>query len=341
MEFRKLVESSTYLNPLENFEPREGRVEIRWDPLTTLTSRVVHFPFRKIERFDAKKILSSSRTRCPFCDENRPSMTTRLDKTIFGAECLQKGEVTLIPNLLSFDKYSLVAIISKDHYVDMAGLAKRGSIIDGITMLLDGFRLIKRKDDSARYFSVNCNYMPMSGGSLVHPHIQGIAGEYPTNYHRITLEKSKEFYENRKKVFWETLIEEEKRLGMRFIGETGTTTWYAPFAPKGNIDVGFIFNTPSFFSLTDRDWTGFASGLNKILNYLDKENVGGFNLSIFSGEDSENHFRVNGRIVARRFLPPANAADVNYFEKIHMESTCLLAPEEVARQLRETWQTDY
>lgn len=340
MEFRNLIESSTYLNPLENFEPREGKMEVRWDPLTALTSRVIHFPFRRIERYDTKSILSSSREKCPFCDGNRQNMTARLDKRIFESECFQKGEATLIPNLLSFDKYSLIAIMTKDHYVDMAGLAEKNSIVEGITLLLDGFRCIRKKDDSVRFFSVNCNYMPMSGGSLVHPHIQGIAGEYPTNYHRITLEKSKEFYRKNKKVFWEALIEEERRLGMRFVGKKGTTSWYAPFAPKGNIDIGFIFDRPSFFSVDDQGWANFASGLNKTLKYLDKENVGGFNLSIFSGEDRENHFRANGRIVARRFLPPVNAADVNYFEKIHMESTCLLAPEDVARQLRETWQTD-
>ncbi len=52
VEFKKLVESSTYLSPFENFEPRQGEVEIRWDPLTGLTSRVVRFFTRRLARPD-------------------------------------------------------------------------------------------------------------------------------------------------------------------------------------------------------------------------------------------------------------------------------------------------
>jgi UDPglucose--hexose-1-phosphate uridylyltransferase len=338
VEFRNLVQSSTYLNPFMNFESYEGSMEIRWDPLTSLTSRVVHFPVRKVEKYNIESFrCSSTDIKCPFCNENRAKMSARLDRSIFGSDYLQKGDVTLIPNLISFDKYSLVAIISQDHFLSIKALADRSSITNGIEMLLEGFRLIKIKDSKTSFFSINCNFMPMSGGSLIHPHIQGISGEWPTNYHRIILEKSSEFYCNTGTIFWEDLIKEEKTLEQRYIGESGSTVWYTPFAPKGNIDIGFIMNESSFFKISSEEWTYFTSGLNKTLNYLDNENVTGFNLSIFSGDDNDSHFRVNGRIVARRFLPPTNAADVNYFEKIHLETACLLAPEKVASQMREIW----
>ncbi len=338
ISFRRKIESSIYLNPFLGFEPQEGKVEIRWDPLTNLTARLVHFPPRKIERFDFQEAVSSSlAAKCPFCQENAESMTARLDKTVFGCECLQYGEVRIIPNLLTFDKYSLVAIISKDHYVDMRGLAHKDSIGQGIRALLNAFTLLKEKDRKVKYFSLNCNYMPMSGGSLIHPHMHGIAGEHPTNYHRIMLEKSRNFYRNNKKVFWNAYIQEEKRLKERYIGEAGKTVWYTPFAPKGNIDIGCIFHKSTFFSLDKNEWDDFSRGIGKVLMYLDNENIAGFNLTIFSGLDEREDFRVNARIIARRFLPPVNAADVNYLEKIHMESACLVFPEAVASHLRETW----
>jgi UDPglucose--hexose-1-phosphate uridylyltransferase len=338
VEFRNLVQSSTYLNPFNGFKPYKGTMEIRWDPLTSLTSRVIHFPMRKMEKYKLESFCCSSNSvKCPFCDENRAEMSARLDRTVFGSDYLQKGDVTLIPNLISFDKHSLVAIISRDHFLNIKSLAERNSITNGIEMLLEGFRLIRKRDEKSSFFSINCNFMPMSGGSLIHPHIQGIAGECPTNYHRIILEKSNDYYLNTGKVFWEDLIKEEKALKQRYIGESGNTFWYTPFAPKGNIDVGFILTESSLFKISPEEWINFAEGLNKTLNYLDNENVTGFNLSIFSGNDNDSHFRVNGKIVARRFLPPTNAADVNYFEKIHLESTCLLAPEKVASQMREIW----
>jgi UDPglucose--hexose-1-phosphate uridylyltransferase len=338
VEFKNLVQSSIYLNPLRNFMPYEGTMEIRWDPLTNLTSRVIHFPVRKTKKYDIESIYcSSDTTKCPFCEENRTEMGARLDKSVFGSDYLQKGEVTLIPNLISFDKYSLVAIISRDHFLTIKNLADTDAISNGIEMLIEGFRLIRKKDERTHFFSINCNFMPMSGGSLIHPHFQGIAGECPTNYHRIILDKSNDFYLRTGNVFWEGLKREEKELNQRFIGESGRLFWYTPFASKGNIDVGFIFTQPSFFNISSEEWGNFASGLNKTLQYLDNENVIGFNLSIFSGNDDDSHFRVNGRIVARRFLPPTNAADVNYFEKIHLESACLLAPEKVASQMREIW----
>lgn len=338
IEFKRVIESSRYLSPFENFEPYEGKVEIRWDPLTDFTTRIVHFPPRKFERFDVTPVVSSSiAAKCPFCDENVNAMTARLDKTMFGEEHLIRGDVRIIPNLLTFGKYSLVAIITKEHFVDIKTLGESRSIIHGIKALLDVFRVAGEKDDRIRYFSINCNYMPMSGGSLVHPHIQGMAGVYPTNYHRLMLDKSRDFSNDKRAVFWKILMEEEGRLAERFVGKVGETFWYVPFAPKGNIDVGCIFSKVSLFSIDDKEWSDFGDGLSRVLAYLDGENVAGFNLSIFSGINGEGHFISNARIVARRFLPPVNASDVSYFEKIHMETICLVTPEKVAGELREIW----
>jgi UDPglucose--hexose-1-phosphate uridylyltransferase len=343
VEFKKLVESSTYLSPFENFEPHKGEVEIRWDPLTGLTSRVVRFGHtRRLERPDLRQAVSlSAAAKCPFCSGNVDAMTARLDRTVFGCERIECGEVTIIPNLISFDKYALVAIISKEHYLTMRELADKDALTAGIKALIEGFGHIRKKDERAGFFSINCNYMPMSGGSLVHPHMQGIAGEHPTNFHRIMMEGSKSFFRRHRTTYWKALRSEEKRLGERFVSDRGGVFWHTPFAPKGNMDVAWSFSRPSLFSIGDDEWTEFGHGLGRVLRYFDDENIAGFNLSFFTAGEEESHFHANGRIIARRFLPPANAADVNYLEKVHMESVCLMSPEEVARRLRELWQTDY
>lgn len=336
--FRKVVESSSYLDPFSGFAPREGMVEIRWDPLTRLTSRLMRVPPRTVPRFDYQEAISASlAAKCPFCPENIERMTARLPKEIFGSDRLEKDGVTIIPNLLTFDKYALVAILSPEHFVELSALAERQLIVKGITALLDAFRMIRNHDRKARYFSINGNYMPMAGSSILHAHIQGVAGKYPTNYLRLMLNGSRNFFRNKESVFWETLIEEERDIGERFIGTIGRTHWYAPFAPHGNIDVGCIFEERTLFTIDQQEWENFGAGLLRVFKYLDRENVSSFNLAIFSGSDKDEAFRVNARFVARRFLPPVNAAESNFFDKLHMESMSLVAPEHVAQELRTLW----
>ncbi len=337
ISFKKIVESSTYLDPFADFLPREGKVEIRWDPLTRLTSRLVHIPTRKVPRFDYQEAISASlAAKCPFCPENVEKMTARLPRELFGKDRLEKDGVTIIPNLLTFDKYALVAILSPRHFVEIPTLIENRLVVKGITALLDAFRTIRAHDKEARYFSINFNFMPMSGSSILHSHLQGVAGKCPTNHLRLMLSGSRKFLKEKGRVFWETLIEEEREEGERFIGSVGKTHWYAPFAPRGNIDVGCVFEEPTLFAI-DREWEHFGSGLATVLTYLDQQNVSGFNFTLFSGSDSDHAFRVNGRLIARRFLPPVNAADSNYFDKLHMESMSLVAPEHVASDLRSMW----
>ena len=246
-------------------------------------------------------------------------------------------DVIIIPNLISFAKYALVAIITKEHYLPVEQLAQQDVLVKGAKALLEGFRCIRKKDGRTSFFSINCNYMPMSGGSLVHPHMQGIAGEHPTNFHRIMVESSRTFFERNGVCYWDALREEEKRRDERFVSDGGGLFWYVPFAPRGFIDVAWSFSKASLFAIDNDEWAEFGRGLSKVLGFFDDENIAGFNLSFFTNEEEKDSFRANGRIIARRFLPPSNASDVNYLEKVHMETVCLLSPEEVARRLRERW----
>lgn len=338
IEFKSITQKSTYLNPFDNFKPFTGKIEIRWDPLTQITSRIVHFPPRKSNRFDYRSIVDNSRSvKCPFCPENLDAMTSRFDKTFFGFERLEKDGVTVIPNVLTFDKYCLVAILCQEHFVDMGALVRNGYVQRGIAVLLEALRVIHQRDRTARFFSINCNYMPMSGSSIIHPHIQAIVGEYPTNYHGMSLRASDEFFRHNGVIFWDELMTEEARRRDRFIGFSGSTRWYAPFAPRGNVDIGSVFEKNSVLDFDEGDLRDFGSGLEKVLRYLDGENVPGFNLSLFSGIPEENYYRANMRLVARRFLPPMNAADSNYFDKLHMESACLFLPEDVSHSIRKMW----
>jgi galactose-1-phosphate uridylyltransferase len=339
IKFRKKIQSFTYLSPFQNFQPFEGKIEIRWDPLTNLTSRIVHFPRKKFEREDLellKKIAPFA--KCPFCPENIESMTCKFEPSLFGKERFAYGDITVIPNLLTFDKYCIVAIISKEHFVHITEINEKAYVIQGIRALIEVLKEIVKRDKKVRYMSINCNYMPMSGSSILHPHIQAIAGEVGTNYHRLILEKSASFFRKHGKNYWEILREKESEVCERFIGTIGDTFWYAPFAPKGSIDVGFIFGKSSILELEEDDLKSFDYGFRRVLYYMSSENIQGYNMSIFSSISREDSsFRVNGRILARRFLQPSWASDTNYFSTLHMENPSYFLPEEVAQGIRELW----
>ncbi|MCS7281373.1 MAG: hypothetical protein NZ583_07085 [Desulfobacterota bacterium] len=314
-------------------------IETRWDPLTNLTSRIIHFPKKKFEKqeVDIFPRLAPPES-CPFCPENIEKMTSKFEKDLFGCERVREDGVTVIPNLLTFDKYCIVAIISEKHFPDILEIVENGYITKGIRVLVELLRRITTRDRQVKYMSINCNYMPMSGSSVLHPHVQAIAGATGTNYHRLMVEKSKSFFRTHGKVFWELLKECESEKMERFVGTIGKTFWYTPYAPKGNMDIGCIFSKSSILDLDETDLCDLETGLKRVIKYFVSENIFGYNFSLFSSvPGNEKSFRVNLRILGRRFLPPVGASDTNYFHTIHLETTAVFTPEEVAEGLRKYW----
>lgn len=339
IEFKKKIQSFTYLSPLEEFRPFEGKVEVRWDPLTKLTSRIVHFPKKKVEYTDVSSFAKMApRETCPFCPENIGNMTSKFEPQLFGEERIREAGITVIPNILTFDKYCIVAVITQEHFLEMEGFLEKDSIGDGIKVLIPLLRKICEKDSKVNYLSINCNYMPMSGSSVLHPHIQAIAGQFATNYHRMIVEKSERFFNKNGRVYWDVLMEEESQIGERFLGKIGNTYWYLPFAPRGYIDVGCVFEKSSILDLDERDIKDLNEGFKRVIKYFLKEGVPGFNFSLFSCKvGMDRSFRANLRILARRFLLPLGASDTNYFHTLHMESTSIFSPEEVAEGIKQIW----
>lgn len=338
LNFKKEFQSNIYLDPFDEFKPKEAKVETRWDPLTGQTSRIIYTSKRKFEKIDISEIIKTSLLLpCPFCPENIDLMTCKFDEKKMGFERFKKDGITIIPNLLPFDRHCIVAIISNEHFLDIRDLAEGPYLFKGFKYLLEVLKIIKEIDKEVRYFSINCNYMPMSGGSLLHPHVQAIAGKFPTNYHLTLLQKSREFYEKHGRVFWELLLEEEKRLNERYIGEIGKSIWFVPFAPRATIDVRAVFKKSLIFEFEDEDIKEINEGLRRILLFFDINNIQSFNFSLLFGLEEKESFRAQLEIIARRFIPPINASDSNYFDKLHGEYISYMLPEEVASDLKTQW----
>jgi UDPglucose--hexose-1-phosphate uridylyltransferase len=195
---------------------------------------------------------------------------------------------------------------------------------------------VSEVDSRADCFSINWNYMPPAGSSLVHPHLQVICGERPTNHMRLQLEGANRYYRENGREFWDDFIREEKERATRYIGEIGPTFWTVGYVPMSHIpDVWCIFpERKSLLGQGGEALNFFLEGLSAILNYYRTLNLFSFNISIFSFR-SEERFRVNARILPRLALRDIGNSDYTFLQTLHNESTCVYAPESVCRQIRE------
>jgi UDPglucose--hexose-1-phosphate uridylyltransferase len=324
------------LNPADSFKELKLAVETRWDPLTKRTVRVLNLPIVKFPPWDMADMLEKDGTRvCPFCPEALEKTTPQFTDDFIPGGRLRSGEVCIFPNRTPFDRFCAVVVFTKQHHVPLADFTEEmlSSAFSGAGHFL---RRVVEVDPQVRFFSINWNYLPMSGGSIIHPHLQILAGEFPTYYQGSAIQNGRRYYKRWGKNYWDDLIDTERELGERYISALGRTVWMASFAPLGITDLISVFSgRNSMLDLSEQDLKDFAQGLVKIFRYYQEFNHYSFNLGLYSGDHKDNgSFRVNARIVTRRLLPPVGASDVSYFEKIHRESIDYRKPERLAKEMR-------
>lgn len=334
LSFLTLRSASRILNPMNGFSLDEFPFEIRFDPLTGETGRVFDLPFKADKQDLTDTVRRSTEMFCPFCPETLEKSTPLFPKDLIPGGRIRKGEATLIPNLLPFDKYAGVCVLSARHYVPMEDLTA-DTLRDAFLASLDFIRSVARHDSLVRYFSINWNYMPPAGSSMVHPHLQPNVGEVPTNQVRLQMEGACRYREKNGRDFWNDLIDAEMRAGERYLGRIESTRWLMSFVPLGFLpDVWCLFPDHPFLGDIGEDaFLPFLSGLESVLRYFRDQDLFSFNVSVFSvrGDDS---FRINARICPRLLPRAIGNSDMAYFQALHKEPFCVRRPESVCSELR-------
>jgi UDPglucose--hexose-1-phosphate uridylyltransferase len=211
-------------------------------------------------------------------------------------------------------------------------------IRDGFIAAQAFIRRIAEHDPEIQFFSVNWNYMPPAGSSMVHPHIQVNCGEIPTYQHRLQVESTLKYFLENGRSFWEDFMTAETELGERHLADAGTNFWTMGFAPQSALpDVWCIFpNHSTLLEVRDDELEPFLQGIVSTLKYFDQEGLYSFNLSVFSGRENE-HFRVNARISPRLLLREIGNSDQTYFQVLHREPCCLRPPESAREKVMEVF----
>lgn len=337
IEFKIFESESIFLDPRKNFQETVVRFQVRVDPLTGRTGHFSHFGAIKPQKLPLEDYSKPEKKGfCPFCLENREKSTPKFKKDIIPDGRLIRGESVLIPNLFPYDIYSAVVIMTDEHVCPVDGFTEK-RLFDAFYVGIDFLKRIKNIEPHLPYHIMSWNYMPPSGGGLVHPHQQYFASQFPGNQFIDEYRASKEFYEKYHKNFWDELIKEEERLNERVIGKTNNSIWLASFVSLGIIgEIMCIF--PEIYSIDGFDSSAvqdLTSGLLRVFNYYKEEGIHSFNATIFFGEENQRFFPCHFRIIPRTFLNMRDyAPDLNFFQSLLMEPVSVILPEELCKRVK-------
>jgi len=339
ISFDKIKGRMRVHHPFKGFSLDEIPFEIRYDPLTGQTSRIFDLPYRPVARPDFDELIRKSKeTTCPFCPETREKVTPRFPEEILPGGRVQEGDAWLFPNLLPLDPYAAVCIFGNDHFIGPGEFTPK-IMRDGFTAARTFIQTVASRDPAIRFFSINWNYMPPSGSSVIHPHIQVNCGGIPTYQMRLQMDGSHAHWLKSGKPFWEEYVNAEKASDERFITEIGPTFWALSFAPQGAFpDIWCIFrDCRSLVAWNDTERDAFLEGLTAALRYLDRVGFYSFNVSIFSGRETD-HYRVNARITPRMPLREIGNSDQTYYQVLHREPCSVRPPESVREDVLKAFQ---
>jgi UDPglucose--hexose-1-phosphate uridylyltransferase len=128
IELRRSVLEGEILDPERGFEPRALRVEVREDPLTGHTARLLP-PAGLLPPQDTEALRAlgeQTRATCPFCPERVEAVTPKLPAEIAPEGRIRRGEALLFPNLLPYARFSSVSVYSPErHFLGLDELTPR------------------------------------------------------------------------------------------------------------------------------------------------------------------------------------------------------------------------
>jgi UDPglucose--hexose-1-phosphate uridylyltransferase len=324
---RELLETEL-LHPGRGFEPVSLQLEIRQDPLTGHTARLLpESGLIPRSDFDLRALADETRLTCPFCLERIETVTPKLPAAIAPEGRIRQGEALLFPNLLPYSKYSSVSVYSPErHFLPLEELTPR-LLADNLAVQVAFARAVSRHDPDARWVSVNANHMLPSGSSVFHPHLQGSVNTLPTTMQRLLAETPADRFRR--------YVDTEREEGERHVASTGRVDWLASFAPIGPAELrAFVFGVASPAELDDDLVEEFAAGIASALRLYAELGFQSFNLAVYGAPAETEGYPLNLRLISRSNLAPLYRSDATWLERLHWEAAIDVVPEDLAARAR-------
>jgi len=336
MDFTKITKVARFRDPFQNFAEVERVSEIRTDPLSGHTARILDFPVRSLGRVDLSPIIEKSKTTCPFCPEIIDKMTPKFSPSVVSRERYARGEALCVPNVFPHDENFALTVMTKKHYVGLTEFTHE-VLKDSLLCCMDYLMELLIKQPGAVYQSINWNYLPLAGGSIVHPHLQIIASSTPTRYYTEVISSVERYKRENKNSLWKDFITAEEHQKERFIAYSDGVLWTVAFAPMGIFDVmAIIERTRKPADINGVVLDSLVSGILSTLRFIDSLNMYSFNMSLYFFTNN-SLFLPHLRICPRISLPPLGACEINYMRMLHNETLTTLKPEDLCERIKPFW----
>jgi UDPglucose--hexose-1-phosphate uridylyltransferase len=316
-------------------------IRLRWrrDPLTGASTRILTGVKLQPDTRPDLSELTAKVGFCPFDAEVLEDVTFPFPPDIAAEGRIRVGRAVVVPNILAYATHSAVGIYDTErHFLDLDELT--GPLIgDTLIAIVRHARAVRRLDPAAAWSSVNANYLPPAGASLVHPHLQSAHDACGVTGQRLMAERAGAWREQHGGSYWDALIEQEST-GPRWIGQIGRVAWLTPFAPAGFGEVwGVVQGAADVTELTDGDCQSLGTGLSRVLAAYKIANLASFNFGVIGGgpnADQAGH-QVVIKVVSRSNPEPVYRSDATYFERLYGEAMIDVSPEEVAGSMRDVF----
>ncbi len=336
MDFTRITKVSKFCDPFQGFAEVEKKSEVRADPLTGHQARILDFPIKVLEKVDLKPIIEKSKSICPFCPEIVEKVTPKFSSQVVSKERYSRGEALCVPNAFPYDENSAVTVMTARHYVGLTEFTP-AILEDALLCSVDYLNDLSEMQKDAVYQSINWNYFPLAGGSIIHPHLQIIASSTPTSYFTSVITSVERYMKETKRDLWEDFLDAEFRLKERFLSRSGGIFWGVAFAPMGAFDIiGILENVHRPSDIKREIMDSLVTGILDILHFIDSLNMYSFNMSMYFFT-SNSLFLPHVRICPRLSLPPLDTCEINYMRMLHNETLTTLRPEDICSKIGDFW----
>jgi galactose-1-phosphate uridylyltransferase len=342
IHFESVTREARLLSPLKNFEPDSQVIEHRRDPLTGRSVIVLKGRIGYVMRYlesDEKAIddlADSTQKDCPFCPGAVEKRAPKFIPEVSSEGRISVGEAVCFPSLFAHWDYNAVIVPTRSHRVTLMDMHPR-MFVDAMKACVEYFRRLHAWRPEVKNNAIVMNFYPPAGSTIAHPHVQALAGDLPTQATKELLEASASYFQKQAYSYWAELVQEERRVGERYLGKLGQVEWLTPFAPRGlNEAQAIVSKVSNLGSISDADLTDIAEGIVKVLGYYHDIGVRSFNIAVYSGpfEEALDNFDLNLRIVSRYGYKPRFVSDVWALGYLLGEQEVFEAPEETCSKLR-------
>ncbi|PRZ42809.1 galactose-1-phosphate uridylyltransferase [Antricoccus suffuscus] len=309
----------------------EVPLEVRVDPLTGHTSRIITGSKLAPQTRPDLSELTATPPFCPFCADKIEMATGSFDPSITDEGRIRRGSAAVVPNVMAYSEFSSVGLYdTESHFLDLPELTPKrvGDLLEAFTVYTKGVHGLR-----PMWSSVNANYLPPSGSSLIHPHGQSAHDDIGTTVQRNLVNLSQQWAGPGS--YWDALVGQEEA-GERWIGRRGRVSVLTPWAPIGFHEVWAVVDgAHDITELTPDDCADLGFTLSKVFQTYFSLNLTAFNWAMYGGGPSpSDRYSLLLRVVSRSNAEPMYRSDVTYFEKLHSEAMIDLAPEGMAAEVR-------